>query len=493
MDLFLFSMVLLLLLLYFMFVPYMRMRREMLSLPPGPTPLPLIGSLWKMNPYNVVKSMTEMNKTYGDIFTIYRGHTPYVILCGYQAIKETLIEKSEEFSGRGPHPVFSRFTKGDDIGLSNGEKWRQLRGFTIATLRNFGMGKRTIEERIKEEAMFLVKDIKEKKGIPIDPTYCVSRSVSNIICSVVFGRRFDYSDPKLQKLVQCVQENFKIISTPWGDLCNIYPDIMEYIPGPHRNITYNFQTIANFITEMMEDHKRTLDIDCPRDYIDCFLAKIRKEETNFNSYFSPRSLVMSTLILFFAGTETVGTTLRYCFLLLMKYPKIAEKVYREIDDVVGHNRSPNYEDRTKMPYTNAFLHEVQRYGDVVPFPSPRQLTMDTHVRDYKFRKGTIFMPFLTTVHFDKTRFTNPENFEPGNFLDENGRFMKNEAFIAFSAGKRICPGETLAVMELFLYFTIILQNFTIKSLVPPEEISITPIGVSFGRIPPTYQCCLIAR
>ncbi|KAM4641738.1 cytochrome P450 2F2-like [Discoglossus pictus] len=493
MDLFLLAVSFLLLLLSFVVVPYVRMRRAMVNLPPGPIPLPFIGSLWKMDLHNTVKTLMELNKSYGDIFTIWQGHQPYIVLCGYQAIKETLIDKAQEFSNRAPYPSFSNFTKGDDIGFSNGEKWRQLRHFTLTTLRDFGMGKRRIEEQIKEEAQYLVNVLKEKNGSPIDLTLYVSRSVSNVICSVIFGSRFDYSDKDFQKLVQCIQDNFMIMSSPWGELYNIYHNIMDYIPGPHKTMMANFKSLTDFVEKRVEENKKTLNHDQPRDFIDCFLIKMEKEGNHPNSYFTPKSLAMSSMVLFFGGTETVGTTLRFGFLLLMKHPKLQckKKVYKEIVDVIGHQRSANYEDRMQMPYTNAFIHEVQRYSNVIPLPPARELTMDTQIRSYKFRKGTPFLPFLASVHHDESQFRYPERFDPRNFLNKNGQFKKNKALMAFSTGKRICPGETLSIMELFLYFTIIVQNFTIKSLVPPEEISTTPVGVGFGNIPPMYECCLI--
>lgn len=55
----------------------------------------------------------------------------------------------------------------------------------------------------------------------------------------------------------------------------------------------------------------------------------------------------------------------------------------------------------------------------------------------------------------------------------------------------MCVGEGLARMELFLFLTTILQNFTLKSLVDPKDIDTTPVTSGFGHVPPSYQLCFI--
>nr|XP_008121343.2 PREDICTED: putative inactive cytochrome P450 2G1 [Anolis carolinensis] len=177
----------------------------------------------------------------------------------------------------------------------------------------------------------------------------------------------------------------------------------------------------------------------------------------------------------------------------MKYPEVQAKVHEEIDRVIGHNRIPNSEDRRQMPYTDAVIHEVQRVSDLVPMSVAHMVTCDTEFRGYFIPKGMEVWPVLSTVLHDPTMFKSPSVFNPENYLDENGCFKKNDAFVPFSSGKRICLGESLARMELFLFFTIILQSFQLKPLVPPEDLDPTPLENGFLTVPPFYHLSIIPR
>lgn len=434
-----------------------------------------------------------MGARYGPVFTFYFGQRPVVILSGYQAVKEALIDQGEDFSGRGRMHSLDKIFEGHGVVFSNGERWKQLRRFSLTTLRNFGMGKRSIEERIQEESQCLVKAIRNYKQRPIDPRNILVQAISNVICSVVFGNRFEYEDLKFLKLLNLFNETFVLMSSTWGQLQELIPNIMDFVPGPHQKINPIIERMLEFVAERVKINEATIDPTSPRDYIDCFIAKMQQDNKNPTSEFNIRNLLLTVLNLFFAGTETVSTTLRHGFLILIKYPKIQENLHKEINSVIGHNRAPSIEDRSKMPYMDAVIHEIQRFSDVIPMNVPHTVIKDTTFRGFTIPKGTDVYPLLCTVLRDPTQFTTPEQFNPGHFLDESGNFKKSDAFMPFSTGKRICLGEGLARMELFLFLTTILQNFTLTSETQFTEWDIAPRMTGFANVPIDYQLSFIPR
>ncbi|XP_063793807.1 cytochrome P450 2F3-like [Pseudophryne corroboree] len=477
--------------LCYIILSFMKMFKEKATLPPGPMPLPFIGNLLQINTNDIASSLMKLKDKYGPVYTLYLGPKPGLVICGYSAMKEALIEQNEIFGERGDYPVFLNYIGVHDIAFTNGEKWKKLRRFALLTLRNFGMGKRSVEDRILEEAHFLVKEFEKTKGSPVNPSKYLPRTVSNVICSIVYGSRFDYEDKRLLAITASIYNNFCIMSSTWGTLYNMYPDIMEYLPGPHKKIRKNFQDIFEISAESIKYHEKTLDPNNPRDYIDCFLIKIKEELDNPDSAFYTKTLARTIQNLLFGGTETVSTTLRYGILVLMKYPEVAETIQKEIDSVVGRNRRPAIVDKNKMPYTEATIHELMRFCDVLPISLPHRTSKDTIFRGFMIPKGTHVTPLLTSVHYDPNYYAEPNKFNPKNFLDDKGCFKKNDAHLPFAAGKRVCIGESLARMELFLLFTSLLQNFNFKPVIGKDEIDVRPTGSGLGNLPTKYKCCIL--
>ncbi|XP_010612747.1 cytochrome P450 2A3 isoform X1 [Fukomys damarensis] len=491
------SVMLLVALLAFLSIMVLRstwQRRKFRKLPPGPTPLPFIGNYLQLDTKHLYNSIMKISKHYGPVFTIHLGTRWIVVLCGYDAVKEALLDQAEDFSGRGEQATLNWISESYGVAFANGERAKQLKRFSLSTLRDFGMGKRGIEERIQEEAGFVVQALENTGGTFIDPTLYMNQAACNIISSIIFGDRFDYEDKEFLSLMGMIFKTFQFIFTSKGQLLEMFTSVMRCLPGPQQEAFKNLHGLKNFVVKKVEENQHTLDPHAPRNFIDSFLIRMQEEKNSPNSEFCMKNLVMTTMNFFFGGTETVSTTLRCGFLLLMKHPDVEAKIHEEIDQVIGRNRKPKYEDRVKMPYTDAVIHEIQRFADLVPMSLAHRVTKDTNFRGFLIPKGTEVFPMLGSVLKDPKFFPNPGDFNPQHFLDEKGQFKKSDAFIPFSIGKRSCIGEGLAKMELFLFLTTILQNFHIKSQQAPQDINISPPQQgAFTAIPSNYKMSFLSR
>ncbi|KAG8550071.1 hypothetical protein GDO81_029042 [Engystomops pustulosus] len=402
-----------------------------INFPPGPKPLPIIGNILSINMSTPYKTFMELSKKYGPVFSVQIGFTKMVVMCGYDTVKEALVDQGEKFVDRPKPQLFSKTTKDHGVILASGENWKVMRRFTLSTLRDYGMGKKSIEGKISEEAASLVQKFRTYKGKPFNNLKNVNSAVANIIVAILLSHRFDYEDPTILKLVALINENIRLFGRP--------------------------------------------------------LVRGKPESTKF---FHNENLIALVGDLFIAGMETTSTTLRWGLLLMMKYPEVQKKVQNEIEKVIG-TAEPQVEHRKEMPYTDAVIHEIQRFGDIVPGNVPRVTSQDVTFKGYFIPKGTLVIPLLHSILRDKAYFEKRHEFYPEHFLDSSGKFKKNEAFIPFSIGKRSCAGETLAKMELFLFFTSLLQNFTFQAP-PGAQLDLTP-GPGSTNAPKPYEICAIPR
>ncbi|XP_057567945.1 cytochrome P450 2S1 isoform X3 [Hippopotamus amphibius kiboko] len=428
--------VLLLLLLLRLALPGTRTRGH---LPPGPTPLPLLGNLLQLRPGALYPGLLRLSKKYGPVFTVYLG--PWrrvVVLVGREAVEEALGGQAEEFSGRG----------------------------MVATLDGTFDG----------------------HGQPFDPSLLLAQATSNIICSLVFGLRFPYDDEAFQAVVRAAGGIIVGVSSPWAQTYEMFSRLLQHLPGPYTQFLSQVGTVAAFAIQQVQQHQGSVDTSGPaRDVVDAFLLKMAEEKQDPNTEFTDKNLLMTVIYLLFAGTVTVSTTIRYTLLLLLKYPQVQERVQEELTRELGAGQAPSLGDRARLPYTDAVLHEAQRLLALVPMGVPRALTKTTRFRGYTLPQGTEVFPLLGSILHDPKVFEQPEEFNPSRFLDADGKFKKHEAFLPFSLGKRICLGEGLARTELFLLFTAILQAFSLESPCPPGALSLQPAVSGLFNIPQAFQ------
>uniref|UniRef100_A0A669BQL3 Cytochrome P450 2F2 n=1 Tax=Oreochromis niloticus TaxID=8128 RepID=A0A669BQL3_ORENI len=444
------------------------------NFPPGPPVLPLLGNTLQLSLENPLKDFERLRKSYGDVYSIFIGPKPAVIINGVKAIKEAMVTKASDFAGRPQDLFVNDVTKSKGVILADyGSSWREHRRFALMTLRNFGLGKNSMEDRIHKEIKYTISTLEKSIDKTMSPQVMFHNAASNIICQVLFARRYEYDNALIKVIVQCFTENSKIANGPWAMLYDSFP-LIRYLPLPFMKAFKNAETVENLVNEFIREHKKTRVPGDPRDFVDCYLDELEKRGDDGSS-FSEDRICLYALDLHFAGTDTTSNTLLTGFLYLMNYPHVQEQCQEEIDRVLEGKDQASFEDRHKMPYTQAVIHEIQRIANTVPLSVFHSTTKDTELMGYSIPKGTMIIENLTSVLNEEGQWKFPHEFNPENFLDDKGEFVKPEAFMPFSAGPRVCLGEGLARMELFLIMVTLLRRF--KFIWPEDagEPDFTPV------------------
>ncbi|KAB5571609.1 hypothetical protein PHYPO_G00227010 [Pangasianodon hypophthalmus] len=427
------------------------------NFPPGPQPLPIFGNLFQLNIRNPLKDFERLAEHYGSVYSLYLGRNPAVVLNGLKAIKEALVTKSADFSGRPQNLLVSHVTEGKGVIMTDyGPAWKEHRRFALMTLRNFGLGKQSMENRILGEIEHLVAKLEKHAGSTLNPQTLFHDAASNIIYLVLAGTRYEYGDETLTKYVTIVTENGKIFNGPWSMIYDTLP-LVRSLPLPFKKAFKNTCLLNKMTMTMIKQHKTTRVRGEPRDFVDCYLDELDVRDNG--SSFDEEQLVSYIQNLHGAGTDTTSNTLLTAFLYLMAYPDIQERCQQEIDEVLQGKAHASFEDRHNMPYTQAVIHESQRIANTVPLSVFHSTSRDTELMGYSIPKGTIIIPNLSSVLSEEGQWKFPHEFNPSNFLNEQGQFEKPEAFVPFSAGPRVCLGEGLARMELFLILVTLLRRF----------------------------------
>jgi len=165
--------------------------------------------------------------------------------------------------------------------------------------------------------------------------------------------------------------------------------------------------------------------------------------------------------MYMAGADTSHATLTSFFLAMTMNPDVRKKAQAEIDQVIGHDRLPTFEDRANMPYLECIIKEILRWSNMAPFSVPRRVLEDDCYQGYWIPRGSTVLPNVWAITHDKTIYPDPERFWPERYEGEAGKDVLDPTLYAYGFRRRICPGEYYADSMLFITMSSILATYDI--------------------------------
>lgn len=437
-------------------------RKQLGKLPPGPMGLPVIG--YVPNPvgdnFPMWRLLHNMAKKYKSRIVSFR-FLGMLTICidDYETAKEAFV-KREDMINRPDvnlNRVFDPSYEG--IIFSNGSQWRHLRRFTLSMLRDFGMGRIGAEVKIQTEAEAII-DLITAHTEQCDLIDVITPAVANVICSIAFNRRFNYDDARYRAVLKSLNNLGGSLASPYTRLA-----VDRYLwwlapiifPAQHKSLKEDFHMARGFVKEIIEEHHENFDGETVNDLIDGYFME-QKKLLPGNS-FTDAELCNLSLDLFFGGSDTTTHTLRWALLYLIKYPAMEDRLHRELVDKIGH-RTPKYSDKKRTPYTHAFLLESQRLNTLTQVGGPHSNIRDVNFGGYDIPSNSVIVYNIGAFHHDPDLFPDPETFLPERFLDVSEENVTGtDRLYQFGVGKRMCPGEGLARVEIYIFFATLVLNF----------------------------------
>uniref|UniRef100_A0A0K0EZ53 Cytochrome P450 18a1 (inferred by orthology to a D. melanogaster protein) n=1 Tax=Strongyloides venezuelensis TaxID=75913 RepID=A0A0K0EZ53_STRVS len=479
--------------------------RKVKSLPPGPLPLPILGNLLSFDFKKTHLWIYNQKKVYGNVFTIWIP-TPHIVFADYDSINEALVTNDDNFLGRNVNGYPEKLISDKpNVGIvfSEGEEWRDQRRLSLHILRNFGMSRTIMQDKIHlvvQDFYEYVDSLKDKDNVDIEKI--LQLSVGNVINLILFGFMYSHTDndeyfeliEAHENLIKLAGENLIKLAGSWEiKLLSLIPfiDKISFLRNfLCRRVMGFLNKVKGMTNYQIEECKKFYNPDDePPNFIHAVMKEIQSVDSKY-SYLNSDHLEAIVLNFWLAGRETTATTLKWFVLFIMKHLDIQKKLHDEIDNVIGKDRLVQLSDKAKMPYMNAFVAEGQRFANIIGFAPSHRCTKDTVVNGHLIPNNTIIQPFYWGANMDEKYFKDPFTFNPNRFIDSEGNFKVEHEHMSFGKGKRICAGKSLADAELFLFFTSFLQKYKFTHPYGPVDLT-SDSGLAL--IPRTFKCKIEKR
>ncbi|KAG9048573.1 hypothetical protein FS837_012514 [Tulasnella sp. UAMH 9824] len=270
----------------------------------------------------------------------------------------------------------------------------------------------------------------------------------------------------LERLYQ-IQE--MIVKASFGyvvDLAPLLKHLPSWLPGMKfkrdaaRWSAHVFETRDLMFSQAVKDMEE-MGLNSQLSYTTNALKDLHDRGAELNPENEEIEAINSSAFSFFvAGAETTEVTFRGFLLAMILYPDVQAAAQAEIDKVIGRDRLPTFEDREKTPYLKAMIMETLRWCPAAPVGVPHRLMEDDMYNGYLIPKGTTVFPCIWSMSRNPKYYKDPTEFKPERFL--TGEPILDPRQFAFGFGRRICPGNELAMQSLWIGMASVLWAFELK-------------------------------
>ncbi|KAK7689094.1 hypothetical protein QCA50_007785 [Cerrena zonata] len=420
-----------------------------LNLPPGPP-----GNRLSVGP-NIVRQFNEWANEYGPIFSFKNGRQRIVVLTTYQAAVDVMQKHGSDLADRPRTVAAGEILSGDmrTLLVGAGERLKKLRRALHSQLQ---------ASAARQYAPLQRRNAKDYvRNMLADPEHHLDHGrtyAASVIMELTYSKTTPttYSDPEVKEVVKCLGNFFEALRIG-RYLVDALP-FLKYIPfGGVAELKKRHEDELSLFESQLFATKDRMAKNATQP---CFATYLFEHQKEYE--LSDAELAYLAGSMFGAGSDTTASGLGIITMAAATHPHELKKVQAQLDEVVGRDRMPNFDDEPVLTQVTAFVLEVHRWRLIAPFGFAHKATKDIPWRDYIIPSGSIVYGNHWTIMHDPDVFAEPETFNPDRWLDEKGRIRDDLKHFDFGFGRRVCPGQYVAERSLFINTALMFWAFNIR-------------------------------
>ncbi|KAF8897014.1 cytochrome P450 [Mucidula mucida] len=476
--------------------------RRARPLPPGPKGLPLVGNLFNfpaVEEWIVFKDLGEQYNS--DIIYYNVAGQDIVVVNTIEAANELFIKRSSIYSDK---PSFLMLTtmvgfKWHFAFYPYGEQWKEhrkvfhksLEGPVLAAVQH---------PHILDSARYLLRRIRDKPDRFMEDLRLYA---GQIILRIAYGIEvLDDTDPFIIQAEKGMHA-LSIAGRAGAFLVDTWP-ILRFVPS--------WVPGAGFKTWAKEANKSVTAMrDAPLKFVEKAVidgtaqpsvgSQILSEFEEAGTDTEENKFMLGNVLAsaYAAGSDTTVAALATAILAMVQNPDILKHVQVDIDNIVGHDRLPDFSDRKELPYLEALVKEVLRWRLVLPLAVPHRVTQDDEYGGFHIPKGATIVGNAWAILHNKVVYGDDvEKFNPDRFLNADSSLNRSipHPSAAFGFGRRICVGQDIAEDSIWIGMASMFAAFDIRKAIDKQGRVIEPSGeFTSGMLchPVPFKCSITPR
>ncbi|MGK2914335.1 MAG: cytochrome P450 [Porticoccaceae bacterium] len=453
---------------------------------PGPRGLPLIGNLHQLNRRAFHLTLEQWAARFGSLYAYRFGRRAMAVVADAALANALLKARPEDFrrtSQLEKVSILGVSTQG--IFMAEGDRWRRQRPVIVQSLdtghlRQFFPTLIKVTDRLCRRWWAA-----GEADAGLDVQAELMRFTVDVTASLAFGQDIN----TLEQEGAVIQEHLdKIFPTIQRRLLSPVP-YWRYLRTPadrdvERSVKKVYAAIAGFIAAGSAQLAADANLrEHPENLLQSLLVAAEKGEGEAGG-FSEREVADNVLTMLLAGEDTTANSLAWVIYYLVLYPELQTRLRAEVDAVLTGGALDDYDKTRQFPYVEALINETMRLKPVAPI-NIVEATRDVRVGPLALRRGQSVVILARTIAMQEADFPAPERFNPERWLKVDGekRQANTRAFMPFGSGPRLCPGRSLALLEMKAVLVMIASHFEVEAAVDLAKVSerlqftLSPLGL----------------